>query len=84
MMIPCMSDKIHKRFGSRETTHDCDFGFSLRPFGYGNCGGTKATQVYTNLHIFDNDEEHVFGSSMEPMECSAEQRLSLGYRRGLS
>jgi hypothetical protein len=58
------------------------------PFRYGNCGcrscGTKATQVYTDLHIFDNGGEHVFDSSMEPMECSAEQRLSfLAYRRGL-
>jgi hypothetical protein len=33
--------------------------------------GTKATQVYTDLHIFDSL------TMVEPMECSAEQRLSL-------
>jgi hypothetical protein len=69
------SDKKHKRIGSRETTRDCDFGFSLRAslaiWIWKFWCGTKATQVYTDLHIFDSL------TMVEPMECSAEQRLSL-------
>jgi hypothetical protein len=37
---------------------------------------TKATD--TDLYIFNSDGEHVFGSSMEQMDCSVEQKTIFG------
>jgi hypothetical protein len=42
---------------------------------------TKATD--TDLYIFNSDGEHVFDPSMEQIDRSLEQRLSLAYRRDL-
>jgi hypothetical protein len=43
---------------------------------------TKATD--TDLYTFNSDGEHVFDPSMEQIDRSLEQRLSLAYRKDLA
>jgi hypothetical protein len=81
------SDKKNKGIGSRET-RDCvpgsSLGSSLAIFIYmeivARC--TKATD--TDLYIFISDGKHVFDCSVEQLDHSVEQRLSLAYRGDLS